>query len=648
MKLRIIQLFFLLITVYSFSYAKTEAKELVQQAVEDLEKDLLLFDFVQGYSAVYVTQTSDTININQIVCNTNEVNKETLSKELETIMSTKGYVTYLVYNMESKRPGLMRYMADNSMSLILTMEIANSSISYSQPLNAYEIEKLISEAPANINLHNVHTKVKYINLFKDYFPSIEVNYNVSRSFNGYVDKENTAGTLKLTMVNVEGDKYINDFQASNSLMQEFLFRGKSQTKQAFRSLVFGTRNASYFINPELLKKTDIKNVIFRFNNETTKEALEVSYKIGEYETFYNNQFLVSPQFLGVSSEISLPKQVAKRVLLIDMNENRQTLTYTLVFDASLATYIKNNVEFGEKFANYILQCISEKSLMPTIDNVKERKLALRLKGIGYDYTTEFSYQQIANVLCQNGNDYEALATLVNQTYADVPKNSCTFDSDDEIQTGALGERQKVNGIIRAQKDDKVHHITTNIEYTSPSPSFERLCNRFLFNDNNHETLKEGILAYFKAYESTKGEKKSEYDEQYMSSRSDRFLTFRIRLVNGRTGFYTNYKVWYTDENKEGGRFAGMVTDTIEVVYDATKDRILTVDNVFSFETAKEIKALAGNETIKMCAKPYCLTYSFRVNGKLYRKDIYYFDENLFSNYFLKLVDWYKTRQEFQL
>ena len=642
-------LFLLYVVACPIAYAQVNNGKLIQQVVEDVKKDELLLDFVQGYCATYVTQTSNTININQIICNTNDVDEEALSKKLGMIMSTKGYVTYWVYNMESRHPGLLRYMAENSMLLALTVEIANSSISYSQALSASEIERLIGEVPTDINIYNVHANVKIINLLKDYFPSIETNYEVSRSFNGFVDKENTAGTLKLTAVNVEGNKYINDFQASGSLMQEFLFRGKSQTKNAFRSLIFGYLCASYFINPELLKKAGVKNVLFRFQDKTNKETVEISHNIDEYESFYYKQVFVSPQSFDFSSVISLPKQIAKRVLLIKMDESKQIFTYTLILDAPLAAYIKNNVEIGEQFTNYLLQSIFKKSLIPAVDHIKERKLALRLIGAGYDFTVELSYQQIVNILCQNKKDYETLATQVNKTYSDVPNNvAYSIESIVEINAGALGERQKVNGIVRAQKEGKVHHITTNIEYNTPSPSFERLCNLFFFNDDNHETLKDGIIAFFKAYESTKGEKKSEYDEQYMSSKSDRFQTFRVRLVNGRKGYYTSYKVWYLDEQKKGGRFVDVVTDTLDVVYDSTKDRILTVDDVFDSQTANGIKDLAGNEIIKMSANAYCLTYSFRVNGKLYSKDIYYLDENLFSDYFLKLVDWYKTRQEMQL
>jgi len=204
-------LFLLYVVACPIAYAQVNNGKLIQQVVEDVKKDELLLDFVQGYCATYVTQTSNTININQIICNTNDVDEEALSKKLGMIMSTKGYVTYWVYNMESRHPGLLRYMAENSMLLALTVEIANSSISYSQALSASEIERLIGEVPTDINIYNVHANVKIINLLKDYFPSIETNYEVSRSFNGFVDKENTAGTLKLTAVNVEGNKYIRVF-----------------------------------------------------------------------------------------------------------------------------------------------------------------------------------------------------------------------------------------------------------------------------------------------------------------------------------------------------------------------------------------------------------------------------------------------------
>lgn len=125
------------------------------------------------------------------------------------------------------------------------------------------------------------------------------------------------------------------------------------------------------------------------------------------------------------------------------------------------------------------------------------------------------------------------------------------------------------------KNLKVVNFNLDLTYATPAPSLEKFAAFILFGDTANSSLRDAV----KAYTSKLGEAKKTTEMKITH-----WCNVSMHLSDYREGYYYCYNLTST-MNKKGRQCM--------IIYDATTDRILSIDDVLNPMTAKFVKDKAG-------------------------------------------------------
>ncbi len=179
------------------------------------------------------------------------------------------------------------------------------------------------------------------------------------------------------------------------------------------------------------------------------------------------------------------------------------------------------------------------------------------------------------------------------------------------------------------KDKKVSLMGLDLNIASPSPALEKFCCKFFFRD----TINTNITKAAEAFAATLGEPVTN------KRNADAVYTYTMKAGMNRPGYYYCYQLKYIKEDDGKRR-----TNERNVIYDATNDRILQIEDVFSAKKAKEIREMVGKAFVHLTLSGNSIKIKYKKDGSYTLNKIRLWNDEAkddtlqFTSHFRELID----------
>lgn len=158
-----------------------------------------------------------------------------------------------------------------------------------------------------------------------------------------------------------------------------------------------------------------------------------------------------------------------------------------------------------------------------------------------------------------------------------------------------------------QNGEDNYRITFRMEYAEEIPEIERFAAIFLFDDSVSTSILDAANAYLSSFG---GE---EPDEMPTTFKEDNL--FILQMKTSHEGKYQCYNIVRVMKDSNQGIVKSRVKQR-NFIYDFTRKRILTVDDVFIPQRAERIKKLVEGTPVDMLMDDNTFIYTYKQNGKM--------------------------------
>lgn len=592
MKQKSLVLVFIAIAI-SLSVVRVHAQDdLIRQAVTDVEDKWPVPASVPGVRVTKASFQDQSLTISRII-NLQASNTETKNERgrfLSQLMSSKELVQQLAYNMETAHPGFLEQMASTHTSLKLELGILHLTTKYSQTLSPEELVQLKSTLPTNIEVSNFLYEIKQRNAYLQSRKEGQIFHGIS----------------------IEKDKCIMDFIADNQMISIMKSAGKKTSKNVVVQSLYessGSENTLFDLDMRVAKMAGVKKVVWAMNGSSEKVKLTFSEEETEKLFFVDEKEynIFEKSFLG-KIEASMPLLINDHISLAGIEERPDAITLKLTCTESFSNFPKTHPEKSDSLYASLLQNdrLNSIAYLSAFESSTSKSKDLKLWMIGCNHQTEytFSHHELVRQLCLEKEDANSSRTHLISICNNLPAN----EKDEEtlqIQPGIDPQLESINTDQMLLGKNKISRLRVDMKKYLSNPVFEKFCMRLFFNDSTSTTVKNALDSYSARLGTVSPSQFLREDVSY------RFMT---NQGISRSGYFYCYLLHYKIEEATSIRSKERC-----IIFDVTRGKILTLDDVLSPAVANYIKGKAGNAFVNLSmAKPDVLSIQYKQEGT-YRK-----------------------------